>query len=94
MKLTKTQLVNLMGYFIVIIILIAVFRLSFWEFNIFKKEKELPPEVLEIKKEIDFIKSLKISEMGMRLNQFLPSPKTLEIPKINPDEIGKNNIFE
>lgn len=94
MKLTKNQFFNLIGYLVVVIILIGILKIAFWELNIFKKEEPLPSDVLGIKNEIDFIKSLKLSEIGARVHQMLPSPKTLEIPQINPTEIGKNNLFE
>lgn len=94
MKSSKNQTINLIGYVITIIILIAILRIAFWEFNIFKKETNLPSDILKIKQEIDALKSLKISEISAKINELLPQPKTLEIPKINPNEIGKNNLFE
>ncbi len=95
MSFTKNQLFNVIGGIIVLIILIGILRLAFWEFNIFKKEAPLPEDILTIQSEVNYIKERKFEEIGQRLDQILPSViKPVEIPEINPQEIGKGNLFE
>lgn len=95
MSLNKQQLINLIGLAISLIIIIGIFRLAFWELNIFKKESPLPQEISEIEKEVKYISNLKLEEVANRVKQTLPSVvKPVEIPEINPNEIGKNNLFE
>jgi len=95
MNFNKNQILNIIGIIISLFIVIGILRVAFWELNIFKKETELPQNVVEIEKELKYIDSLDFDKITQRVSNSIPSiVKPLEIPTINQDEIGKNNLFE
>jgi hypothetical protein len=87
MRLTLQSLVN---FILFIIFFIGFIIFAFWRFGIFKKEAELV-EVLDIKAKIDFISNYPYQSLT---NYFLNLPTTkIEIPPINPEEIGRSGLF-
>jgi len=94
----KTNALNFIGFIIALIIVIALLRIAFWQFGIFKKEASLPSEVAETEAEVKYIeeslKPEKVNDIMNLMKNKLPPGKVLNIPEINPQEIGKNNIFE
>ena len=63
----------------------------FWRFGIFKKEAELG-EILNIKSKIEFINNFPYQDLNKYFKD-LPANK-LEIPEINPEEIGRSGLFQ
>jgi len=81
---------------LIIFILILIFALgliifAFWRFGIFKREVELPSIVLDIKAKIDFVNNYPFQDLNNYF-QTLPAIK-IEIPEIQPEEIGRSSLF-
>jgi cytoskeletal protein RodZ len=93
-RLKGFSLLNLLAYLGVIIILALVLWIALWEFGILKKETTLPKEVEDIKKELDYLNNYDFKRTAENLQSTLPTPQIIEIPEIQPNEIGKPSIFE
>ncbi|MCS7184090.1 MAG: hypothetical protein NZ866_01940 [Patescibacteria group bacterium] len=90
----KFKVFNLISLILSLIIIGSIIYVAFWEFNIFKKEIQVAPDVLEIQKEINSLKNLNFNQFARELSSKLPSPQVLSEPTLSSDSIGKNNWFD
>jgi hypothetical protein len=58
--------------------------------------RQVPPsvEAEEIRKEAEFIQKYPLLEKAKKLQQIVPVMSEINIPELNPEEIGKSNPFE
>lgn len=81
-------------FFILALIVGAVFFI-FWQLGIFKKEAQVNPKVVEIRKQIEFINQRTSSTQAQQifdLLENLPATK-LDIPPIKPEELNRTKLF-
>jgi hypothetical protein len=93
-RLKSYSLLNILAYVGIIVILSLILWIGLWEFGILKKETTLPKEVEDIKKELDYLNNYDFKKTAENLQSILPTPQVIEIPEIQPNEIGKPSIFE
>ncbi|MGC8981658.1 MAG: hypothetical protein ACP5JU_01785 [Minisyncoccia bacterium] len=93
-RLKGFGLLNILAYLGIVVILALVLWIGLWEFGILKKEPTLPKEVEDIKKELDYLNNYDFKKTAENLQSLLPTPQIIEIPEIQPNEIGKPSIFE
>jgi hypothetical protein len=93
-RLKSYNLLNILAYVGIIVILSLILWVALWEFGILKKETTLPKEIEDIKKELDYLNNYDFKKTAENLQLILPTPQVIEIPEIQPNEIGKPSIFE
>lgn len=76
---------------IALIFFIGIISLLFWRLGILKKEFSPSEEMLNLRKQLEFVQNYQFPN----LNNYLPnlSTQVLELPVIQPEEIGRSNLF-
>jgi hypothetical protein len=87
MKFTFQVVIN---FILILIFFIGLIIFVFWRFGIFKKEAELGA-IYDIKNKIDFVSNYPYQNL-VNYFQNLTTIK-IEIPPINPEEIGRSGLF-
>lgn len=81
--------------FFILASIIGAILFIFWQLGIFKKESQVDPKVLEIRKQIEFINqqtsSVKSQEI-FNLLENLPAT-TLDVPPIKSEELNRSKLF-
>jgi hypothetical protein len=87
MKFTFQFILN---FILILVFFIGLIIFVFWRFGILKKEAELGA-ISDIKNKIDFVSNYPYQNL-VNYFQNLPTIK-IEIPPINPEEIGRSGLF-
>jgi hypothetical protein len=87
MKFTFQFILN---FILILVFFIGLIIFVFWRFGIFKKEAELGA-ISDIKNKIDFVSNYPYQNL-VNYFQNLSTIK-IEIPPINPEEIGRSGLF-
>jgi hypothetical protein len=87
MKFTFQVILN---FILILVFFIGLIIFVFWRFGIFKKEAELGA-IYDIKNKIDFVSNYPYQNL-VNYFQNLSTIK-IEIPPINPEEIGRSGLF-
>ncbi len=69
----------------------AIIFFLFWRLGIFKKEATLSQKVIEVKNQLEFINNYPFGGISNYLKNL--SVQTIELPKVNPEEIGREKLF-
>jgi hypothetical protein len=87
MKFTFQVILN---FILILVFFIGLIIFVFWRFGIFKKEAELGA-ISDIKNKIDFVSNYPYQNLVNYLQNL--STIKIEIPPINPEEIGRSGLF-
>jgi hypothetical protein len=87
MKFTFQVILN---FILILVFFIGLIIFVFWRFGILKKEAELGA-ISDIKNKIDFVSNYPYQNL-VNYFQNLSTIK-IEIPPINPEEIGRSGLF-
>ncbi len=73
------------------VLIVFIFVFLFWRLGILKKEPAPSSKIIEIKEKIDYIQNYPFNTVIDYLKDL--SLQKIEIPQINPEEIGRENLF-